>query len=63
MSNRWEHVNRNHVFKAIKKYDEEGIVAYSKNTFLIHNNILYLAKHIRAMAYEVAFGLPDIQQN
>lgn len=41
---------------AIEKYDKAGVEAYSRNTFLVYNNKKYPAKHIRAMAYEVAFN-------
>lgn len=52
----WKDVEKKHVITAIQKYDEEGIEAYSRNTFLVYDNAWYPAKHIRAMAYEIAFG-------
>lgn len=58
MTGKWKDINREHVIKAIQKYDEEGIESYSRNTFLLYNNKKYPAKHIRAMAYEVAFNEP-----
>lgn len=58
MTGKWKDINREHVIKAIQKYDEEGIESYSRNTFLVYNNKKYPAKHIRAMAYEVAFNEP-----
>lgn len=54
----WSDINKEHVVMAIKKYDKVGVEAYSKNTFIVYNNKKYPAKHIRAMAYEVAFNEP-----
>ena len=50
MTGKWKDINREHVIKAIQKYDEEGVESYSRNTFLVYNNKKYPAKHIRAMA-------------
>lgn len=63
MTGKWKDINREHVIKAIQKYDEEGIESYSRNTFLVYNNKKYPAKHIRAMAYEVAFKNQLTNQN
>lgn len=53
----WSKVTKNHVVKAIKIYDNEDIIApKAKSTFLKYNGRKYPAKHIRGMAYEVAFG-------
>jgi hypothetical protein len=54
----WVDIKKEHVIEAIKKYECGGMKAYSKNTFLIHNEKLYPAKHIRALAYAIAFGVP-----
>ena len=31
---KWKDINREHVIKAIQKYDEEGIESYSRTLFL-----------------------------
>jgi very-short-patch-repair endonuclease len=48
---------------AIRKYDDQGLEAYSRNTFLVYDNKQYPAKHIRAMAYELAFNEPADKSN
>jgi len=37
VTGKWKDINREHVIKAIQKYDEEGIESYSRNTFLVYN--------------------------
>lgn len=56
LSGKWSEVTEEHVLQAIRKYDGGGTGGYAKNTYLRHARRLYPAKHIRALAYEVAFG-------
>lgn len=54
---RWSEITKEDVIKAINKFDEEYIkFPEAKCTFLLYNNKKYPAKHIRGMAYEIAFG-------
>jgi hypothetical protein len=55
---RWNEITREHVLQAIWKCDNSNTEGYARNTFLRHEGKLYPAKHIRALAYEVAFGRP-----
>lgn len=57
----WGIVTANHVLAAIQKFDRDcEKVPIPRNTFLIYNNRKYPAKHIRGMAYEIAYGVfPD----
>jgi hypothetical protein len=56
MSSKWNEVTREHVLQAISKYDHCGTEGRARNTYLRYANKLYPAKHIRALAYEIAFG-------
>ena len=58
MSLKWNEITRDHVLQAIWKHDNSGTEGYARSTFLRHEGRLYPAKHIRALAYEVAFGRP-----
>ena len=58
MSNDWRKITVQDVEKAIQLFDNDtDRYPKSKNTFLIFNSKKYPAKHIRAIAYRVAFGL------
>lgn len=53
----WSLVTRDNVLKAIEIFDlEQPKHPPARNTFLIFNNQKYPAKHIRGMAYKVAFN-------
>lgn len=51
----WRNVKREHVIKAIEKFERSGEdYPKPKNTFLIYNGKEYPAKHIRGIAFEIA---------
>ena len=53
----WENITREHVLTAIKLFlNEEIIYPEAKSTFLMYNDKKLPAKHIRGMAYKVAYG-------
>lgn len=58
MSGKWSSIVKEDVVQAIRNYEEQGESAFSKNTFLKYEGKLYPAKHLRALAYEVAYGTP-----
>lgn len=59
----WKSITRDHVIKAIEIFlSENTCFPQPKNTFLIYNGIKLPAKHIRGMAYKVAFG-KEISKN
>jgi len=54
----WKIVTRDHVLKAIEKFNTENIKApKARSTFLLHEGQSLPAKHIRGMAYEIATGI------
>lgn len=54
---RWSDVTRNDVINAIRNFLEENPeYPEPRNTFLVYENRNLPAKHIRGMAYKVAFG-------
>ncbi|EYE87152.1 hypothetical protein Q428_14955 [Fervidicella metallireducens AeB] len=59
----WKNVTREHVIKAIEIFlSENSYFPQPKNTFLIYNGNKLPAKHIRGIAYKVAFG-KEISKN
>ena len=57
MKEEWDQITSMDVYEAVKGFDETMPKHPSaKTTFLIVNDRLYPAKHIRGMAYEVHFG-------
>lgn len=54
---RWSDITRENVIEAIRVFDSEySKYPEAKCTFLLYNNKIYPAKHIRGMAYKEAFG-------
>lgn len=55
MANKWDNVTREHILFAIQEF-ENSKEPYppARNTFLLHNNIEYSAKHILGLAYKIA---------
>lgn len=54
---KWDKITKDHVLKAIRKYDTNNpIVPAAKNTFLKYGEKIYPAKHLRGMAYEIAYN-------
>ena len=56
MISKWKQITNEDVVRAIKRYDENKLNAYAKNTFVKYYGNWYPAKYIRALAYEEAFG-------
>ena len=53
----WNSITREHVLKAIDLFIKEEInYPGAKSTFLLYNGKKLPAKHIRGMAYKVAYG-------
>jgi len=57
MKYEWANITKENVLTAINRFDE-SLERYpaAKTTFLMHNGKKYPAKHIRGMAYEVAYN-------
>jgi hypothetical protein len=57
MTSKWAQIEHKHVIEAIRIFEKENPdFPQPRNTFLIYNGKHYPAKHIRAMAYKIAFG-------
>ena len=55
MPTNWENVTKEHILLAIQEFDgSKEPFPNARNTFLLHNNKEYPAKHIRGMAYKIA---------
>lgn len=55
MKNLWNNVKREHVIKAIQKFGKlSPDYPKPRNTFLVYNDKIYPAKHIRGLAFEIA---------
>jgi hypothetical protein len=57
MAKLWTNITRQHILKAIELFDQKrDNYPEPRNTFLLHNDKMYPAKHIRGLAYKVANG-------
>ncbi|MEO0115354.1 MAG: hypothetical protein ABIK93_07740 [candidate division WOR-3 bacterium] len=55
MKNLWNNIKREHVIKAIQKFEKlNPDYPKPRNTFLVYNGKIYPAKHIRGLAFEIA---------
>lgn len=55
MKNLWNNVKREHVIKAIQKFEKlNPDYPKPRNTFLVYNGKKFPAKHIRGLAFEIA---------
>ncbi len=53
----WKNVTADDVIKAIEFFDRTNEkYPEPRNTFLLYNNKIYPAKHIRGIAYKIAFN-------
>lgn len=54
----WDKISQKNVIDAIKLFDNTNEdYPQAKNTFIVYKNREYPGKHIRALAYKIAFGM------